>query len=97
MTSLIPNITHKQYLFFIRHFISVLVFAILYYIAYHYIEHAYDKDKSHQLSFFEFLYFSLTTQTTIGYGDIIPTHYITKAIAALQLITVISIIILTVV
>jgi hypothetical protein len=40
------------------------------------------------LSFWDCLYFSLVTQTTVGYGDIVMTHYFTRIINFIQLLTI---------
>lgn len=44
-----------------------------------------------ELTFFDAFYFSLATQTTVGYGDIVPDDQITKAICISQLLITIII------
>tara|TARA_Y100000780_G_C13694897_1_gene421143 strand:+ start:5532 stop:5873 length:342 start_codon:yes stop_codon:yes gene_type:complete len=46
------------------------------------------KYKDVGLSFWDCLYFSLVTQTTVGYGDIVMTHNFTRIINFIQLLTI---------
>lgn len=57
----------------------ILVFAIIYYILGK--EHLSDN-----LSPFDALYFSVVTQTTIGYGDITPVSRVGKTVAICQIL-----------
>lgn len=93
----IPNLQNKQIKFLIRHISSIFIFAILYYISHYYVESKgfktlvdKEQDKKHY-SFWEILYFSIGTQTSIGYGDIYPTHTTTKILTALQMLSVVII------
>ena len=79
-----------------RHIFSIIVFAILYYVCYYYMEEDTFHHPNKKYSFFDFLYFSLGTQCTIGYGDLYPTHFITKLLTALQLLSMITILIVAV-
>lgn len=90
MYTLIPKLKYKHVEFIYRHITSIFIFAILYYIAHHYLEgQGYEyKQPDRDYSFWDFLYASLATQSTIGFGDIYPTHSITKFIAAAQLLSV---------
>lgn len=45
-----------------------------------------DQTPSHVVHYFDCLYFSLTSQTTVGYGDIIPATTGGKIIAILQVV-----------
>ena len=38
-------------------------------------------------TFGELLYFSYITLTTVGYGDLVPTHSITRSLAAFEALT----------
>ena len=85
----------------LRHITIVLIFSILYYtIAYYYGETAFSRittvdsntphknqEQNNKMSMLDCLYFSLVTQTTVGYGHIVPTHTISKVINILQLLT----------
>ena len=97
MLTLIPRLKEKQMMFVVRHIVAVFFFAVLYYLAYKYYDKMYDFHKDKEYGFGDFLYFSLGTQTTIGFGDIYPTHPLTRFITALQLLSVITIIIVAVV
>ena len=57
----------------------ILMFALIYYVMGK--EHLSD-----DLSFFDALYFSVVTQTTIGYGDITPVSRVGKTVAMIQIL-----------
>ena len=57
------------------HSVAITLFAIIYY---RYGTFTSRTSKETQLSPLDSLYFSLTTQTTIGYGDIVPLDTKTK-------------------
>lgn len=90
MYTLIPKLKTKHIEFMYRHIASIFIFAILYYMAHHYLEgQGYQyKDPHKNYGFWDFVYFSLGTQSTIGFGEAYPTHTITKFIAAAQLLSV---------
>lgn len=57
----------------------IFTFALIYYVM----------GKNHlsdELDFFDSLYFSVVTQTTIGYGDIIPVSRVGKTVAMVQIL-----------
>jgi len=63
----IPKIKLGWQTFLTNNVLLVFFFAIFYYIVNHY-ESTYNKKiKNHE--FFEWFYFSLVTQTTVGYGN----------------------------
>lgn len=90
MLSLIPKLKSKQKMFLLRYLISVFIFAILYYITHYYIEE-YSDDKKY--TFGDFLYFSLGTQSSLGYGDIVADHPISRILVSLQILSAVVIII----
>lgn len=94
----------------LRHITIVLVFSVLYYIVSNYYgetafsrittvesntPHNPSNEKlNNKMSVLDCLYFSLVTQTTVGYGHIVPTHIISKIINILQLLTIYGVFIL---
>ena len=90
---LFPTIKDKHINFIYRYSLSIIIFAFLYYFSHYYIEKNMnsafnsdtDKDNYQDYSFWQFLYFSLGTQSFIGYGDFVPTNYISKMLTALQI------------
>jgi len=67
----------------------IILFAIIYTIACPTTDHwkglTDDNDKTMFDKFFNRLYFSLTTMTTIGYGDISPLSKTARSIVLLQM------------
>ena len=71
--------------------INVLLFSIIYYII-------YKNNKSHflinndliqlkgELTYFDFLYYSIFLNFTISFGDIIPVSTVVRSISSLQLL-----------
>lgn len=57
----------------------ILIFALIYYVLGK--EHLSD-----DLTLFDALYFSVVTQTTIGYGDITPVSRVGKTVAMIQIL-----------
>lgn len=97
LTGLITfNMAKSKHRFFLHHILLILFFAVAYYISSQYITDSMVNHSSHkgnhknskQLSLWDCMYFSLVTQTTVGYGDISPTHPITKLINVIQLLTI---------
>lgn len=81
------------------HIIMIILFAIIYYIIYKYHNGSFRFDnintEKKQLDIIDFLYFSLVTQSTVGYGDITPVHRMPKIIVMCQIISIYAIIALT--
>lgn len=82
----------KASVFFLTHLSVVIVFATLYWII-----HVFVSDKSalssthkkkEELTWFDCFYFSIVTQTTVGYGDITAVEPLAKAVNILQLLSV---------
>ena len=72
--------------------LSVVVFAVLYNVLHKAILAYTEKKTTHR--WYDYLYFSFVTQTTVGYSDnVILKHPLLKLLAVLQMITIIVIII----
>lgn len=74
-------------LFIMQYIISVTIFALIYYSfdkKKHFILKPERKDKYTRLTILEALYFSLNTQTGVGYGDIVPGSNLAKIINMIQ-------------
>ena len=73
---------------------SIILFAILYWAghyAWEYYEIHHRKNKKYKpIDFtpFDAIYFSLVTQTTVGYGDFTPGNQVTRIINMFQLIAI---------
>ena len=68
----------------------IFVFSLLYFVAGKFAVRFLGEQQN--LNYFDALYFSFVTQSTVGYGDIVPTNILTKSITMLQLLSVIAII-----
>ena len=53
------------------------------------------KEKGVGISLFDCIRFSLITQTTVGYGSLVPVHKLTETINVLQLLTIYGVIIIS--
>lgn len=78
--------------FLLINFYSILFFSFVYFI--HYL---YDKDAYHftsntidnkEITYLDFLHFSLVTQSTVGYGEIIAHKRFSKIINSLHIMTI---------
>lgn len=97
--------SHKK--MFLQHTLLIIFFAAVYYFTHLYIiktshnkdgglvRTQEDKHKGTSISFFDCLRFSLVTQTTVGYGALVPTHSVTQIINVVQLMTIYGVIILS--
>lgn len=75
--------------FIIIHLLLLLFFTRLYYLSYKVIkDDTFKTDKTETMTFYDFFYFTLITQATIGYGDIVPIHPLTKMINILQIFSI---------
>jgi len=74
--------------FIINHLIAIIIFTGLYYN----ISMFDSSSFNHKLSIFDALYYSTTTQSTIGYGDITPLSVPAKTVALLQMFSIIGLI-----
>jgi len=90
---------------FLQHTLLVVFFAAAYYFAHLYLvtnnphkhgglKHSVENKDDH-ISFFDCVRFSLVTQTTVGYGALVPTHPLTQYINMLQLMTIYGVLILS--
>jgi hypothetical protein len=87
----------KHNFFIFSHMIFILLFSLIYYLIYLYDNNTFSiHKKDENISFMDFLYFSLVTQTTVGYGGIIPTKNITRMINLVQLLTIYGVIAITI-
>lgn len=97
---LFPSIKNKHVQFFLRNILFILIFSIIYYFAFKYIDNSYyfaDNIKQKEISFIDFLFFSISTQTTIGFGNIVPRHDLIKIIISIQLLLSIALLVMTIV
>ena len=77
----------------VEHLLIIVIFAVLYYIGSMFANEK-GKEKTPRLSFFDAFYFSLVTQTTVGYGDIAPVNKISKTICMFQLLTIMGVLVI---
>jgi len=64
-----------------------ILFILLFTGIYHWISNQSTDHFGRPLSVFDSLYFSMITQTTIGYGDIVPISQIAKIICMAQMLS----------
>jgi len=76
--------------FVIKMFLSILTFALLYFIGGKFSTRYLNETQ--KINFFDALYFSIVTQSTVGYGDLVPTNMLTKSITMVQLLTLLHVI-----
>jgi voltage-gated potassium channel len=82
----------KTFKIFLHFLLSTFFYAFLYnYFGTFNIPSGEDEEEDYQLDFFHAFYFSLVTQTTVGYGDISPKDNTTKVICMSQLLLTIII------
>lgn len=74
--------------------LSIFGFAAVYYLIYLNDATSFTSSKN-KYSFFDFVHFSLVTQTTVGYGTMSPLSSLTKMINSIQLLTINGIIVLS--
>ena len=74
----------------IFHFLAIIVFAVSYYIMHLHLDNAfkYDKETEKDLDILDFFYFSLVTQSTVGYCDITPIHNIPRMVCMIQIMSI---------
>jgi hypothetical protein len=78
---------NKRSMFIIINMLTILLFAIVYFLISKYTKKAFNTKLEKKLTFAEALYFSAITHTTLGYGDILPTNGYSRTFAALQSMT----------
>ena len=74
-----------MFLYFIAHGSLALTFSYFYYLSKGVYETVVENGKIQEMEvedFWDFLHFSLTTQTTLGFGDLSPGKKETRLIAA---------------
>ncbi len=79
----------KMHKFFL-HIILIIIFSVLYYLTQIYEKNINSYFES--ISFYECFYFSIVTQSTIGYGHIFPNNKIMKNLAILQMLFILLLI-----
>ena len=82
--------------FLMHNIVLILTFTFLYYIA-SYLAHRYkfkdittDKHMKRRYTLYESFYFTLTTQATVGYGELRPTNTLTQIVNIFQLICILA-------
>lgn len=79
-------------LFFMTHLSLVFVFATIYWVLHEYVTNKKairsSNQKQKDLTWFDCFYFSIVTQTTVGYGDIVAVHPAARAANIIQLLSV---------
>ena len=69
---------------------AILFFAVLYFIGGKFATKFLGEKKN--ISLYDAVYFSIVTQSTVGYGDLVPTNVLTKGITMIQLLSIVAII-----
>lgn len=85
LNTLTKNITSKDITNIVL-FISVLFFELLFFGILYFLFSDFFFVKGNQKSFSTFFYFSTTTLSTIGFGDIYPTRLFTKLLVSSQML-----------
>lgn len=79
-------------MFFLAHLSLVIVFATIYWIMHTFVTNKKalrsNNSKQEDITWLDCFYFSLVTQTTVGYGDIVTIHTPTRIVNMLQLLSV---------
>ena len=88
MTNLIDTLIKSKtvLLFFISQLLTILFFSFVYWLINHHSEsekHFIGLDSDSPI--FDYIYYSLGTSTTVGYGDIVPVSKSARALAMIQL------------
>ena len=79
------------------HVLGMLAFATIYYIIHKYIDNAFQYNKDNgDLNILDFFYFSLVTQSTVGYGDITPIHKLPRIICMMQILLIYAITVISI-
>jgi len=78
------------------HTLFIILFGIFYYLTHLYLEKdGFVKANSEkEISLWDCIHFSIVTQTTVGYGGLIPMGPIMKFVNAIQLFTIFGIIVI---
>ena len=85
---------HSKILYFLIYFLIITCFYAFLYKYFGRFNEVHDEsevDSVGKINFFTAFYFSLTTQSTVGYGDISPKDNITKIICMTHLLLTIII------
>ena len=73
-------------------FLAVALFGVVYWIMNHLERQHKVKDEKGKdpapLGLFDAVFFSLVTQTTVGYGTVVPTTFPSKVVNFVQLLTI---------
>jgi len=98
----LQKILQKKSLYILfKHLLIVLFFTLAYYASDHFERHRHkditqdSHSDRHTLlhsksSLFDYFYFSLITQTTVGYSQDVPLHRTTKWVNVLHLMTILA-------
>jgi hypothetical protein len=88
---------NKKLRFVAHHLLFIALFGILYYITMVYIElDGFKKIDNSSVTLWDCIHFSLVTQTTVGYGGILPMGPVTKIVNAIQLLTIFGVIVINI-
>ncbi len=68
--------------------VGVTVFAIIYWLINTQTPDQHFSGLSKDATPLDYLYYSITTQTTVGYGDIHPVSPLARSVAVLQMVVV---------
>ena len=96
-TSMFGAFKKGVYKSFIKHnVILIAIFTLLYYISsyiaykYEFINTKTNEKVTERYSLFQAFYFTLITQTTVGYGELRPNDRLTQTLNILQLICILA-------
>ena len=76
----------KHLLFLLSQLMVIPIFATIYWVINKYEQGTHFKGLSGDEPFIDFLYYSMVTQTTVGYGDITPISSHTRILAMAQML-----------
>ena len=91
---------NQRYTFIVRHISFIVMFGLLYYFTDKFLEsdgfmkHGTEEQKTN-ITLWDCIHFSLVTQTTVGYGGLIPSGPIAKIVNAIQLLTIFGVIVIS--